>query len=188
MDFSVPIAFSGAVKNNPYEMDAAAKAVLMRLHLKAGLEAPPSHFFASGGTGQTLGGSKGTGINPEADNRNSEETEALSELWHRENDKSFGLGGRERGYQTEIRNVPGGFAGAVAHHRLIPGVRTMAHATNHWTRRGFTNHAAGEQRQRNRQQGDENDSSFDALHARELTIPMFQTRRRVCAEEGFAVG
>ncbi len=51
----------------------------MRLHLKAGLEAPPSHFFASGGTGQTLGGSKGTGINPEADNRNSEETEALSE-------------------------------------------------------------------------------------------------------------
>ena len=76
----------------------------------------------------------------------------------------------------------------MANHRLMPVVRTVGHAANHETRRGFTNHAAGEQRQRNSQQGDENDSSFDALHPEEPITPMLHTRRRVCAEWGFAVG
>lgn len=85
--------------------------------------------------------------------------------WSCDSSKSLRFGGREWSYQTEIRDMTGRFPGAMAHHRLIPVVGTVKHAANHGTRGGFTSHPAGEQRHRNRQQGDENDSSFDALHA-----------------------
>ena len=92
----------------------------------------------------------------------------MHELSHRtwgcDNSKSFGFGGRERSYQTEIGNMVGRFSGAMAHHRLISMVRTVEHAANHGAS-GFTSHAAGEQRHRNRQEGEEDDASFDALHA-----------------------
>ena len=82
--------------------------------------------------------------------------------------KSLRLGGRERSYQTEIRDMTGRFPGAMAHHRLIPVVRNVEHAANHGSRSGFTNHPAGEQCHRNGQESDENDGSFDALHAASL--------------------
>lgn len=99
--------------------------------------------------------------------------------WSCDSSKSLRFGGRERSYQTEIRDMIRRFPGTVAHDRLISVVRAVGHATNHEARSGFTNHAAGEQRQRDRQERDENDGGFDALHACETTTAMLKTRMRV---------
>ena len=99
-------------------------------------------------------------------------------VWGREDDKSFGLGRRERSYQTEVRNMLRRFFGTVAHHRLIPMLRATEHAANPGAGRRFASHAASEQRQRHRQKSNDNDGNFGALHLCEPTTAMLQTRMR----------
>src|SRR6185437_16463506 len=93
-------------------------------------------------------------------------------VWGREDDKSFGLGGRQRSNQTEIRDMTRRFSSAVAHYRLIPVSRATEHAADPRTGRRFTSHAASEQRQRHRQKSNDNDGNFGALHLCEPTTAM----------------